>query len=94
MNYIARVKQVLMPGMHQWARHDSVGKLQYHVMPNPDYVFINCGSGDNASCQMHRHKDDGTFCGDTWHEDIAAAKQRAKQEYGLTESDWNTQNDA
>jgi hypothetical protein len=89
MTYIARVKQVLMPGMHQWARRDSTGKLQYDVMPNPDYVFIECGSGNNTSCQMHRYRDDGTFCGDTWHEDIAAAKLKAKLEYGLTDTDWS-----
>jgi hypothetical protein len=94
MKLIARVKQVLVPGMHQWAQRDSYGKLQYRVMPNPDYIFIERGSGGSTSCQMHRYKDDGTFCGDTWHEDIAAAKQRAEQEYALTESEWSIQNDA
>ncbi|MDB6057762.1 MAG: hypothetical protein JWO95_1606 [Verrucomicrobiales bacterium] len=94
MKYLARVKQVLMPGTHAWARRVSNGKVQYDGMPNPDYVFIECGSEQNPSCQMHRYKDDGTFCGDTWHEDIAQAKQRAKDEYGIADGDWSIQKDA
>jgi hypothetical protein len=93
MKYIARVKQVLVSGIHKWARHDSAGQLQYADMPNPDYVVIETGDGDNASCMMYRFKDDGTCCGDTWHEDVAAAKHSAEYEYGLVDSEWTTQKD-
>jgi hypothetical protein len=94
MKYTARVKRVLVSGIHKWARRDSAGQLRYEDMPHPDYVFIEAGSGDNASCMMHRYKDDGAFCGDTWHESIIAAKHRAEVEYGLADSDWAVQKDA
>jgi hypothetical protein len=94
MKYTAKVKQVLVSGIHKWARRNSVGQLQKVDMPHPDYVVIEIGSGDNASCMMYRYKDDETFCGDTWHEDVAAAKQQARYEYGPTDSDWVVQKDA
>jgi hypothetical protein len=94
MKYTARVKQVLVSGIHKWARRDSAGQVQNVDMPNPDYVVIDAGTGDNTSCMMYRCKDDGTFCGDTWHEDVASAKHQAEREYGLADGDWAAQKDA
>jgi len=37
---------------------------------------------------MYRYKDDKTFCGDTWHENIAAAMHCADYEYGIKDSAW------
>jgi hypothetical protein len=91
MNYIARVKQVLKPGIHKWASVDSAGKFQKTDMPAPDYVVIEVGEGENTSCMMYRFKDDGVCCGDTWHKDFDEAKHQAKSEYGLTDSDWKIQ---
>ena len=93
MKHIARVKQVLVPGLHKWVRRDSAGQLQESVMPSPDYVVIETGEQDKAGCMIYRFRDDGTCVGDTWHEDLAAAKNRAQYEYGLTESDWSIQKD-
>lgn len=38
----------------------------------------------------YRYKDDGTFCGDSWHENVAFAKYNAEYEYGITASEWLT----
>jgi len=94
MKYIARVKQVLVPGLHQWARRDSAGQLQESVMPSPDYVVIETGEEDSPGCMIYRFRDDGTCVGDTWHENLAAARHRAQYEYGFTDSDWSIQKDA
>ena len=94
MKYIARVKQVLVPGLHAWARRDSADQLQQSVMPSPDYVVIEAGEQDAAGCMIYRFRDDGTCVGDTWHENLVAAKHRAQYEYGLTDNDWSIQKDA
>jgi hypothetical protein len=94
MKYIAKVKQVLVPGLHTWARRDSAGQLQQSVMPSPDYVIIETGEQKSAGCMIYRFIDDGTCVGDTWHENLVAAKHQAHYEYGLTDNDWSIQTDA
>jgi hypothetical protein len=37
---------------------------------------------------MYRYTHDGQFCGDTWHETLAAAFEQAEFEYGLTPGDF------
>ena len=94
MKYIAKVEQVLVPGLHAWACRDSNGQLQNSVMASPDYVVVEVGDQDNAGCMIYRFTDDGTCVGDTWHEDLTAARHQAHFEYGLTEADWSIHNDA
>jgi hypothetical protein len=41
---------------------------------------------------LYRYQDDGTFCGDTWHETFEDAKHQALYEYGIAEDAWQRVN--
>ncbi len=55
-------------------------------MPWPEVVVLEESSGE--SVMVYRYRRDGTFCGDTWHEDLAAAKDQASFEYGDRLGEW------
>lgn len=86
---VASVTRVLRPGIH---KSGSVreGELQAEGdFPLPDRVEIEMDGGRRDPCMMYRYRDDGAFCGDTWHETLDAAFDAAESEYGLTEDDFS-----
>ncbi len=87
MKYVAKVHKVLRPGIHKLVTQQD-GSITTADMPLPDYIEIN-ESPHNA--MLYRYQNDGTFCGDTWHGNLAAAKAQARYEYGTLESDWRVE---
>jgi hypothetical protein len=85
---IARVNKVVVSGIQQWCIFDASGKAHFKDMPDPEFVEIEPDGGDGDPCMMYRYRDDGTFCGDTWHKNIAAAKHQAEYEYGIKATEW------
>jgi hypothetical protein len=73
---IARVLPIVgrKQAVHSWQNTDS-SKL---AMPFPDVLLL---VSDGNRAMIYRYKQDGTFCGDTWHESIEDAKQQAIFEY-------------
>ncbi len=86
MKYIAKVHKVLHPGIHRLITQQ--GRLTTADMPLPDYVEIDEGP---HNAMLYRYQNDGTFCGDTWHGSLAAAKAQARYEYGILESGWRVE---
>jgi hypothetical protein len=85
MKLIARVEQVLQSGIHTATIPKQDGTLITQGMPLPDYVEIDAGPQD---AMLYRYRDDGTFCGDSWHENLQAAKAQAYYEYGIPDLAW------
>ncbi len=85
MKYTARVEQILQTGIHRLVTKDGDGEFVSDPMPLPDYVEIE--ASDNEA-MLYRYQDDGTFCGDTWHETLQAAKAQAAYEYGIPDHAW------
>lgn len=85
VKYVARVEQVLQTGIHRLVTQIRDGEMVAHAMPLPDYVEIHVSDHD---AMLFRYRDDGTFCGDTWHEDLESARAQAEYEYGIAESAW------
>lgn len=82
MKYVARVRDVLVSGIHTTAvveREEIQGSLS---MPLPDRVEIE-SSMDDTDCFLYRYTRSGECCGDTWHENLQAAFEQAQFEYGL-----------
>ncbi len=44
----------------------------------------------NGSIPLYRCTSDGGFAGDTWHPDVAQAKEQPAFEYGTAVGDWRT----
>ena len=87
--YVARVRQVLKPGIHKWGTLDEDGMPQGVAdMPLPDRVEIEMDGTPRDSCMMIRCTDDGQFGGDTWHENLRGAFDAAEYEFGLVEADF------
>ena len=88
MRYVATVTRVLRQGIH--TRGAIVhGELKtVGAMPLAERVEIELDGTEMQPCMMYRYTNDGQFCGDTWHETLAAAFQQAEFEYGLTRSDF------
>jgi len=82
MKYVARVRDVLVPGIHTTAVVER-GEIQgSRSMPLPDRVEIET-FGDGSDCFLYRYTRSGECCGDTWHETLQAAFEQAQFEYGL-----------
>ena len=86
MRYVARVTDVLHSGIHKIAT--SYDPLALEDLPLPNHVVIECDDDETNPCMMYRYTDDGRFCGDTWHENVADAFRAAAWEYGLSRQDW------
>jgi hypothetical protein len=43
---------------------------------------------DDGSAMLYRYTADGADCGDTWHEDVEAAKEQAAWEYDDAQGMW------
>jgi hypothetical protein len=85
MKYVARVNKVLHTGIHKLGFKTEQGEMITQNMPLPDYVEIEVSERD---AMLYRYQNDGTFCGDTWHEDLQSAKNQAEYEYGISEEEW------
>jgi hypothetical protein len=85
---VARVTQVLRPGIHK------IGTIREGILeagpdlPFPDRVEIEFGGDIHEPCFVFRRTREGQFCGDTWHEDLEGALQQAHFEYGLARADF------
>ncbi len=88
MKYIARVKQVLRPGIHKIGMIQDDRPVPVADLPLPDHVEIEIEGGPDQPCMMYRYTDAGEFCGDTWHENLRKAFAQAEYEYGLSERDF------
>jgi hypothetical protein len=84
MKYVARVRQVLRPGIHTVGaiRADQVETVA--AMASPTRLEIELEGTAADPCMMFRWNDAGDFCGDTWHEDLQHAFAQAAFEYGLS----------
>lgn len=92
MKYIARVRQVLVPGIHHVAAVRDDGTVEsLGPMASPSRLEIESEGGPGDPCMMYRYTEDGAVCGDTWHLNLAEAFEQAKFEYGLTEADWTVE---
>ena len=89
MQYTARVRQVLHPGIHYIAKLQDGRPERVADLPSPDFVEIEFTQPGGA-CTLFRFTDGGEFCGDTWHETLAEAFAQAEYEYGLSEGDFTT----
>ena len=89
MKYLARVRQVLQPGIHTIGtiRADQVETVA--VMPSPTRVEIELEGTPADPCMMFRFNDAGDFCGDTWHDDLQHAFAQAAFEYGLAPEEFS-----
>ncbi len=86
--YVARVKEVLRPGIHKWATIRDGRPVPVADMPLPNRVEIELDCGPDQPCMMYRYTDAGEFCGDTWHENLKSAFAQAAFKYGLSERDF------
>ena len=85
MIYSANVHTVLHAGIHKQVTRIQGGEYVTTDMPLPDYLDIDAGEQD---AMLYRYQNDGTFCGDTWHENLQAARAQALYEYGIPENTW------
>lgn len=86
MKLTARVEQVLQSDIHGIAVDRRDAEFVFTDLPLPTYVEIEVD--DSGHAMLYRYRDDGAFCGDTWHEALQDAKNQAKFEYGISEPDW------
>jgi hypothetical protein len=57
-------------------------------MPWPEVVVIDACVSPDEGVMAYRYRRDGTFCGDTWHPTIDAARAQARFEYGDQIGEW------
>ena len=86
MKYSAKVEQILQDGIHKVVVAFRDIEMIANNMPLPTRVEIEVGETGDA--MLYRYQDDGTFCGDTWHETFEDAKHQASYEYGIAEDAW------
>ncbi len=86
MKFTARVAQVLRSGIHKIAVDRRDTEFVFADLPRPTYVEIKVDDAGHA--MLYRYRDDGTFCGDTWHESLHDAQEQATHEYGISEPAW------
>ena len=87
MKYVARIKEVLRPGIHRVAQIVDGNLTSGEVLREPDRVEISIEAG-GTSCFMYRYTRTGEFCGDTWHATLDDAVAQAQFEFGLKRSDF------
>jgi hypothetical protein len=85
---MARVKKIVRQGIHTVGAAVNGEVTAVADMPLPDRIEIELDGSETQPCMMYRYTDDNQFCGDTWHETLAAAFQQAEFEYGLTRNDF------
>lgn len=92
--YIANITETLRPGIHKVATIEDNAVIPVADLPAPKRVEIVLEGGRQDPCMLYRYTDVGEHCGDTWHENLAAALSQAEFEYGLAEADFAQVNDA
>lgn len=90
MKYVARVKEVLISGIHMNGALENGRVRQVLKLPHPDRVEIEIVGSEAEPCMMYRYADDGSFCGDSWHQTFESALRQAEYEYGLTRHDFQS----
>ena len=90
MKYVARVKEVLASGIHMNGALENGRVRQASELPRPDRVEIEIDGTEAEPCMMYRYADDGSFCGDTWHQTFELALRQAAYEYGLARHDFQS----
>lgn len=94
MKYIARVTQVLKPGIHKIGTIRDGKPVAVADMPLPNRIEIELEGEPSEPCMIYRYTDTGDFCGDTWHQNLEDAFAAAEAEYGLFAEDFTvTEND-
>ena len=88
MIYIAKVKQVLQSDIHKIGTIENGELKNVSLMPQADRIEIELEGSEIDPCMMYRFTKDDEFCGDTWHENFAAALSQAAFEYGLKREDF------
>ena len=88
MRYVAKVTRVIRQGIHTRGAIVEGEAKTVAPMPLPDRIEIELDGAESQPCMMYRYTNDGDFCGDTWHETLAAAFEQANFEYGLTPADF------
>lgn len=87
--YIARVTEVFRSGIHVMAKVQNGAVIPLAGLPLPDRVEIELEGGRENPCMMYRYTEANQSCGDTRHENLEAAFEQAKFEYGLDEKDFS-----
>ena len=87
--FVVSVKRDLLPGIHKIGTFQKDEFRPVADLPLPNRVEIEMDGGRQDPCVMYRYTDGGEFCGDTWHENLDAAFDKAKSEYGLIEDDFS-----
>lgn len=88
MKYVARVTQVLRPGIHKIGTICDGRPEAVADMPFPNRVEIELDGGPEQPCMIYRYTDGDDCCGDTWHQNLEDAFAAAEGEYGLVEKDF------
>jgi hypothetical protein len=87
MKLVAKVREVLKPGIHKIGEIRDSKVVPTENLPLPARVEIEVEDPEKP-CMMFRYTKTGEFCGDTWHEDLESAFSQAGYEYGLLEKDF------
>jgi hypothetical protein len=86
MKYFAPVTTVIHDGIHTVVTAFDENAFVTTPLPVPTRVEIEVEQTGHA--MLYRYQDDGTFCGDTWHETLADAMHQADYEYGIPAEAW------
>ena len=86
MKYVAPVTRILQDGIHTVVTGFHENKFISAALPMPTRVEIEIDQAGHA--MLYRYQNDGTFCGDTWHETLEDAMHQADYEYGISAEAW------
>jgi hypothetical protein len=87
LKYVARIRQVVVPGVHRLALLSDSEPAAHADMPSPDRIEI-VHDEQRGCCMMYRYTANGEACGDTWQQNLDEAYAQAKYEYGLEPKDF------
>ena len=93
MKYITKLKQLLQSDIHKIGTIENGELKNGGLIPQADRVEIELEGSEIDPCIMYRFAKDDEFCGDTWHENFAAALSQAAFECGLKREDFKTLED-
>jgi hypothetical protein len=82
---VARIGQVPVPPRTRHTMLRPGGTVE--LMPPPQVVLMEVEA--NGPAQVYRYTLDGTFAGDTWHEDRQRAERTLAFEYGEAVGPWS-----
>lgn len=76
---------------HTLGRFGPTGPEEVGEFPPAAFVEIKA---NESGFLLLRFDADGQFSGDTWHQSLEEAKEQARFEFGIIESDWTTKIDS